>query len=211
VATNNGNQLPVAITPEQVEEAAARWGLPLSSPEAQRLATYGNLLQQWNSSLSLTAIRDEAELVDRHLMEGVFAAAHHPEASTALDFGSGTGIPGIPIAICREHLAVTLAESKRRKAAFLQEAFRQLHVKATIHASRAETLPPGSFDAVWMRAVDKSALMLPMAAALVAPGGSLCLLGTDLAPSVDPVDSWQWKSILLPRSNDRVLHIGTRK
>jgi 16S rRNA (guanine527-N7)-methyltransferase len=211
VPTNNGNQVLVAITPEQVEEAAARWGLPLTSPEAHRLAIYGNLLLQWNNRLSLTAIHDEAELVERHLMEGVFSAAHHPEASTTLDFGSGTGIPGIPIAICRKSLAVTLAESKRRKASFLHEVLRQLHVKATIHANRAETLPPGSFDAVWMRAVDKSALMLPVAAALLAPGGSLCLLGTTIAPSLDPVDSWQWKSILLPRSNDRVLHIGTRK
>jgi 16S rRNA (guanine527-N7)-methyltransferase len=211
VQTNNGTQVLVAITPEQVEEAAARWGLPLSLAEAHQLAEYGNLLLQWNNRLSLTAIHDEAELVERHLMEGVFAAAHHPEASTTLDFGSGTGIPGIPIAVCRENLAVTLAESKRRKASFLQEVLRQLHVKGTIHADRGESLRPGSFDAVWMRAVDKSALMLPVAAALVAPGGSLCLLGTAVAPSLGPPDSWQWKSILLPRSNDRVLHIGTRK
>jgi 16S rRNA (guanine527-N7)-methyltransferase len=201
----------VAITPAQVEEAAACWGLPLTSPQAHQLAEYGNLLLQWNSRLSLTAIRNEAELVDRHLMEGVFAAAHQPAASTALDFGSGTGIPGIPIVICREDLAVILAESNRRKASFLQEVLRQLHLKASIHADRAETLSPGSFDTVWMRAVEKSALMLPVAAALVSPGGSLCLLGTAAAPSLDPFDSWQWKTTPLPRSKDRVLHIGTRK
>jgi 16S rRNA (guanine527-N7)-methyltransferase len=201
----------MAITPGQVEAAAARWGLPLTSRQADHLAVYGNLLLQWNSRLSLTAIRDEAELIERHLMEGVFAAAHHPEASTALDFGSGTGIPGIPIAICREDLAVALAESKRRKASFLQEVLRQLHLRATIHAGRAETLPPGSFDAVWMRAVDKGALMLPVAAALIASGGSLCLLGTAVPPLLPALGSWAWKSIPLPRSKDRVLHIGTRK
>jgi 16S rRNA (guanine527-N7)-methyltransferase len=201
----------MAITPGQVEEAAARWGLPLTSPEAHQLAIYGNLLLQWNSRLSLTAIHDEAELVERHLMEGVFAAAHHPEASTALDFGSGTGVPGISIAICRENLAVMLAESNRRKASFLQEVLRQLHLKATVHADRAETLPPASFDAVWMRAVEKSALMLPVAVALLAPGGSLCLLGMAAPPPLEPLDSWQWKSAHLPCSKDRVLHIGTRK
>ena len=201
----------MTITPEQVEAAAARWGLPLTAPQADHLAVYGNLLLQWNSRLSLTAIRDEAELIERHLMEGVFAAAHHPEASTALDFGSGTGIPGIPIAICRENLAVSLAESKRRKAAFLQEVLRQLHLDATIHAGRAETLPPGSFDSVWMRAVDKGALMLPAAAALVAPGGSLCLLGTAVPPLLPARGPWEWKTIPLPRSKDRVLHIGARK
>jgi 16S rRNA (guanine527-N7)-methyltransferase len=201
----------VAITHAQVEEAAACWGLPLTSPQAHQLATYGNLLLQWNSRLSLTAIRDEAELVDRHLMEGVFAAAHQPAASTALDFGSGAGVPGIPIVICRENLVVTLAESNRRKASFLQEVLRQLHLKASIHADRAETLSPRSFDTVWMRAVERSALMLPVAAALVAPGGSLCLLRTAAAPSLVPFDSWQWKITPLPRSKDRVVHIGTRK
>ncbi len=70
------------ITAAQVEEAAARWGLSTTAaPVADRLAAYGNLLLHWNTRLSLTAIRDEAELIERHLMEGVFAAAHHPEAS----------------------------------------------------------------------------------------------------------------------------------
>ncbi len=92
----------MTITPAQVEEAAARWGLAeIAAPVADRLAAYGNLLLRWNTRLSLTAIRNPAELIERHLMEGVFAAAHHPEAATALDFGSGAGIPGIPIALCR--------------------------------------------------------------------------------------------------------------
>src|ERR1700728_1139546 len=116
------------ITATQVLAAAERWGLlqTLPGPQtgAERLASYGNLLLHWNTRLSLTAIRDEAELIERHLMEGVFAAQHHPEASTALDFGSGTGVPGIPIALCRASIHVTLAESQRKKAAFLQEAAR---------------------------------------------------------------------------------------
>src|SRR5882757_10068884 len=118
----------MAITPEQVQEASERWGLAaIAAPVADRLASYGNLLLQWNARLSLTSIRDEAELVQRHLMEGVFAAAHHPEAPTSLYFGSGTGIPGIPIALCRDSIRVTLAESQRKKAAFLQEVLRRLN------------------------------------------------------------------------------------
>jgi 16S rRNA (guanine527-N7)-methyltransferase len=207
------------ITADQVLAAAERWDLSqtLSSTEgaADKLATYGNLLLRWNARLSLTAIRDEAQLIERHLMEGVFAAAHHPRGATTLDFGAGTGIPGIPIAICQEHLSVTLAESQRKKAAFLQETVRVLGLRVSVHAGRAETLAPGSFDALWMRAVDQSAAMLPVAAALVAPDGSLCLLGTGAAPPsrhsgrLDP-QSWLWKTLPLPGSKDRVLHIGQR-
>jgi 16S rRNA (guanine527-N7)-methyltransferase len=201
----------MSITAAQVEEAAARWGFSaIAAPVADRLATYGNLLLQWNTRLSLTSIRDEAELIERHLMEGVFAAAHHPEASTALDFGSGTGVPGIPIALCHPEIHVTLAESQRKKASFLQECLRTLQLGASVHPSRAELLPIASFDAVWMRAVDKSANMLPVAASLVAPAGALCLLGTSNPPAGPTLDSWQWKTLPLPGAKDRVLHIGQR-
>jgi 16S rRNA (guanine527-N7)-methyltransferase len=206
------------ITASQILAAAERWGLlqTLPGPEtgAERLASYGNLLLHWNTRLSLTAIRDEAELIERHLMEGVFAAQHHPAGTTSLDFGSGTGIPGIPIAICRENLQVTLAESHLKKAAFLHEVVRFLALKAVVHSGRAETLAPGSFDAVWMRAVEKSAAMFPLAATLVAPSGSLCLLGTGTAPRIGASSpkgsSWQWKTLPLPGSKDGVLHIGQR-
>jgi 16S rRNA (guanine527-N7)-methyltransferase len=201
----------MAIAPEQVEEAAARWGLSdIAAGVISPLAAYGNLLLRWNEQLSLTAIRGEAEFIERHLMEGLFAAAHHPAASTALDFGSGTGIPGIPIALCRGAIHVTLAESQRKKAAFLQEAVRLLALNTTIHASRAEYLPLASFDAVWMRAVDKTDAMLPVAAGLVASGGHLCLFGTSEPPHMPAIGKWQWKSLPLPGANVRVLHIGVR-
>lgn len=198
------------ITTDQVKEAAARWGLSATAaPVSDRLAAYGNLLMYWNERLSLTSIRDEAGIIERHLMEGVFAAGHHPDARTSLDFGSGTGIPGIPIALCCLSIHVTLAESQGKKAAFLHEALRTLQLKASIHASRAELLPAASFDAVWMRAVDKSAIMLPAAAKLVTPEGALCLLGT-AAPDALSLNGWRWKSLPLPGSNARVLHIGRR-
>jgi 16S rRNA (guanine527-N7)-methyltransferase len=203
------------ITADQVVTAAERWDLSHTisrvADGAGKLAAYGSLLMHWNTRLSLTAIRDEAQVIERHLIEGVFASQHHPAGVTSLDFGSGTGVPGIPIAICHPELSVILAESQRKKASFLQEVVRTLGLTATVHSGRAETLPPGSFDAVWMRAVDKSETMLPAAAALAARNGFLCLLGTSGVPQL-PADSgdWQWKTLPLPGSTGRVLHIGQR-
>jgi 16S rRNA (guanine527-N7)-methyltransferase len=199
----------MSISPRQVAEAAQRWQLASSVSEdaAARLAAYGNLLMRWNSRIALTAIRDEEELVARHLMEGAFAAAHHPPARTVLDFGSGTGVPGIPIAICCLSFHVTLAESQRKKAAFLQEAVRQLRIRASVHAGRAENLVPHSFDAVWMRAVERQAEMLPRAAVLVAPNGRLCVLSGLERPALS---DWGWQSTPIPDSECRVLHIGVR-
>jgi 16S rRNA (guanine527-N7)-methyltransferase len=207
----------VAITPAQINEAAAPWGLiSTAAPVLDRLAAYGNLLLHWNARFALTAIRDESELIERHLMEGVFAAAHHPEAATALDFGSGTGVPGIVIAVCRPELRVTLAESQRKKAAFLAEAVRQLGLSTTVHAGRAENLPPASFDAVWMRAVEKSGAMLPVAASLVSRvfhvehprNGWLCLFGTETSPDLRPLKGWRWERHPLPGSSARILYLG---
>jgi 16S rRNA (guanine527-N7)-methyltransferase len=198
----------VPITADQVSEAAERWGFAnVVEGEAERLAAYGNLLFQWNARLSLTAIREESELIDRHLMEGVFASTFDPPGPNVLDFGSGTGIPGIPIAVCRGDVFVTLAESRRRKAAFLQEAIRTVQAPAVVHADRAESLPHASFDAVWMRAVDRSERMLPLAAALVFPKGALYLLGSGASPSMP---GWSWCEAALPHSHSRVLHIGRR-
>ena len=89
-----------------------------------------------------------------------------------LDFGSGAGFPGIPIAICRPEISVTLAESQGKKAAFLQEAVRVLGLKAQVHAARAETLST-RFDCVTLRAVDHMSDALRTAALLVNSGGWL--------------------------------------
>jgi 16S rRNA (guanine527-N7)-methyltransferase len=204
----------MSITATQIEAAASRWGLSDvfagAHTEVESLAAYGNLLLHWNARVALTAIRDEAEVIERHLMEGVFAAVHHPGGSNVLDFGSGTGIPGIPIAICRGDVFVTLAEANRKKASFLQEVIRTVQSPASVHAERAETLPPASFDAVWMRAVEKSATMFPVAASLVAGDGALCLFGTSEPPDLSASGKWRWKSVPFPGANARVLHIGRR-
>lgn len=203
----------MSITAEQIVVAAHRWGLEEAAmPVASDLALYGNLLLAWNARLNLTSIRDEGQLIERHLLEGLFASVHHPPGRSALDFGSGAGIPGIPIALGNSHLTVTLAESQRKKASFLREALRILGVAASVHAARAELLPAGHFDAVWMRAVDQSQRMLPLAASLVAPQGSLCLLSTQaMAKQAEGLlPFWTWRCERLPFSAGRVLHIGQR-
>src|SRR5258708_11941645 len=97
-----------------------------------QLSTYLDLLLKWNARTNLTAIRDREEIVRRHFGESLFAARHlnpttpDPGPMTLLDFGSGAGFPGLPIALLRPHLQVTLAESQNKKATFLREAVRTL-------------------------------------------------------------------------------------
>jgi 16S rRNA (guanine527-N7)-methyltransferase len=205
----------MTIAAEHVVAAAECWGMAEAAlPAAEALASYGNLLLAWNARLNLTSIRDERQLIERHLLEGLFAALHQPAASSALDFGSGTGIPGIALAILNPKLAITLAESQRKKASFLREVVRTLDLRNTqVHAGRAEELPVAGFDAVWMRAVDRSEAMLPAAAILVARAGWICLLTSQLGAEAATEGlgaTWQWQTTPLPLAERRVLHIGRR-
>src|SRR5712664_1169672 len=127
-----------------------------------QLSAYLDLLLKWNARTNLTAIRDPEEIVRRHFGESLFAVQHlnpatpDPGPGTLLDFGSGAGFPGLPIALLRPDLQVTLAESQNKKAAFLREAVRTLNLpNVEVWAARVEALPANrQFRVVTLRAVD---------------------------------------------------------
>jgi 16S rRNA (guanine527-N7)-methyltransferase len=132
-----------------------------------RLSTYLDLLLKWNARTNLTAIRDPQEIVRRHFGESLFAGCHLAlNATTVLDFGSGAGFPGLPIALLRPEIQVTLAESQNKKATFLRETVRTLDLSnVEVWAARAESLPSArQFHTVTLRAVDNMAAALAAAA-----------------------------------------------
>jgi 16S rRNA (guanine527-N7)-methyltransferase len=176
-----------------------------------QLSAYLDLLLKWNARTNLTAIREPEEIVRRHFGESLFAARHldpaTPEAGTVtlLDVGSGAGFPGIPIALLRPGIQVTLAESQSKKASFLREALRTLNLpNAEVWAARAETLPASrQFRIVALRAVDNMEAALTVARARVAPGGQLALLTT---VSQTPEGG---HSLTLPMSHSGILYLQT--
>src|SRR5579863_10026458 len=114
---------------------------PLDDEIIHKFEAYLSLFVRWNRKLNLSSVRDEEGIMSRHFIESIAVAQSLPsEIATLLDFGSGAGLPGIPIAVCRPRIAVTLAESQVKKAAFLQEAVRVLGISAKVHSDRAETL-----------------------------------------------------------------------
>jgi 16S rRNA (guanine527-N7)-methyltransferase len=188
---------------------------PVDAALSTRFEDYLSLLLRWNARVNLTAIRDEEGIVSRHFVESIACARALPTGIAALlDLGSGAGFPGIPIALCRPEIAVTLAESQGKKAAFLSEAVRVLGVSATVHSGRAEALS-AVFDCVTLRAVDKMALAVQAASMLVRPGGWLALMTTaaDLSTLQDAAGAeFKWsKSLPLPGSDDRLLALGERE
>ena len=103
----------------------------LNTAVAVGFEAYISLFVRWNSRINLSSVRDEEGILSRHLVESIAVVSALPaDISTLLDFGSGGGLPGIPIALCRPEIAVTLAESQSKKAAFLQQAVRVLGLSA---------------------------------------------------------------------------------
>lgn len=185
---------------------------PLDSEVTAKFEVYLSLILRWNTRLNLTSIRTEDAIICIHLAQSIACArAISFGVKTLLDFGSGAGLPGIPIALCRPEIAVTLGESQTKKAAFLQEAVRTLGIAAKIHSGRAEALQ-SVFECVTLRAVDKMPRAVCAAAKLVAPGGWLALMTTNadlanLRAAAGADFSWP-RTVPLPGSTDRVIAFG---
>jgi 16S rRNA (guanine527-N7)-methyltransferase len=186
----------------------------LDNAQADRFEEYISLILRWNARINLTAIRDEDGILSRHFVESIACArALPPGIVTLLDFGSGAGFPGIPIAFCRPEIAVTLAESVGKKAAFLHEALRVLGIPANIHSGRAETLS-AKFDCVALRAVNRMELAVKAASQLVSRGGWLALMTTSKelgALQAAAGADFAWGGVVqLPGGEKRVLALGGR-
>ncbi len=197
----------------QLNALLTRAGLPtLATSIEHRFDTYFSLIVRWNAKTSLTAIRDDKEIVSRHFVESIACAAAVPEgARTLLDFGSGAGFPGIPIALCRPEISVTLAESQNKKAAFLREAVRTLELKTTVHGGRAQELTT-AFDCVVLRAVDQMETAVSAAARLVSFSGWIMIMTTGpelLSVQKAAGSGFVWQgNVEVPMSANRIIAVG---
>jgi 16S rRNA (guanine527-N7)-methyltransferase len=153
--------------------------LALDRAFAAPLLDYLALLARWNRTYNLTAVRDPAEMVGRHLLDSL---AMHPfvdplvAADGALaDLGTGPGLPGVPLAIVKPGLRVTLVESNGKKARFLREAVRQLGLSGVrVAESRIEALAePGAYAAITARALAALPLIVELGGRLLREDGVL--------------------------------------
>lgn len=106
---------------QKLKTGIERLALELSAEQVQKLADYIDLLVKWNKAYNLTAIRDPEEMVVKHLLDSL-AIVPHINRSPLLDVGTGPGLPGIPLAITRPELDITLLDSNGKKTRFLTQA-----------------------------------------------------------------------------------------
>ncbi len=143
---------------------------------AQELLTrYLELIAKWNRVHNLTAVRETGRMVTLHLLDSLSLLPYLESAATLLDVGSGAGLPGIPVAIARPGLAVTLLDSSHKKCAFLRQAKAELGLaNVEVMCERVEAWHPAApFEVVVSRAFSDLGDFVAQAKHLVAPGGRL--------------------------------------
>lgn len=157
-----------------LQAGATELGLTLLPTQRDALLVLLAELEEWNRRFNLTAIRQPAEMVPKHLLDSL-SVQPWLHGSRIADVGTGAGFPGLPLAIVNPARRFTLIESTGKKARFVEHAVRKLGLdNVEVVNARAESLRPAApFDTVVCRAVGKVGELLRLAGHLCAPGGRL--------------------------------------
>mgnify|MGYP001150915599 FL=1 len=155
-------------------DGARALALDLDDAQLAKLVAHLDLLDDWNTRMNLTAIRDRPSQLTKHLLDSL-TVQPYLQGERVADVGSGAGFPGIPLAIVEPHRHFTLIESTGKKCRFLEHVRDALELKnVEVVQSRAESYKPEvRFDTVLARAVGPVADLVKVAGPLVVGGGRL--------------------------------------
>jgi len=155
-------------------------GLESARSAIPKMLEYLVLLDKWNKTFNLTAIREPEKMLTHHLLDSLAVVPYIP-GKTIIDIGSGAGLPGIPIALSRPECKVTLLDSNQKKVTFLRQACIQLSLgNVTVSGDRAESwCPEVKYEVAISRAFSDLTTFVRVAAHLCQPGGvMLAMKGT---------------------------------
>ena len=149
-------------------------GLALAPAQVDALLTLVMELADWNARFNLTAIKDPAEVVDKHLLDSL-AVLPYLKGLTVADVGSGAGFPGLPLAIADLDRRYSLIESTGKKVTFLRHACTMLRLpNVEVVQGRAEAMKPKKpFDTIVARALGSLAEFVRVAGHLAGRNGRL--------------------------------------
>ncbi len=137
----------------QLRSGIEAMNIDLNATQQLLLLEYVSLLKKWNSTYNLTALRDETKMISHHILDSLTLLPYVSAARTLMDVGSGGGMPGIPTAICRPDLDITLLDANTKKTTFLQQAVIELGLKnVSVTSARVEAIHDKKVDVVTSRA-----------------------------------------------------------
>jgi 16S rRNA (guanine527-N7)-methyltransferase len=111
---------------QKLSDGLAALNIALPKDAQAKLIAYVRLIEKWNKVHNLTAVRELDKMITLHVLDSLTVLKHVAGKNTLLDVGSGAGLPGIPLAIARPDLRVTMLDSNHKKTAFLTQAKTEL-------------------------------------------------------------------------------------
>jgi 16S rRNA (guanine527-N7)-methyltransferase len=158
---------------EVLVKHAVKMHINISDEQADKLIQYLHLIVKWNRIHNLTAIRNPQDMLTHHLLDSL-SVNQWVKADKLLDVGTGAGLPGIPLAIIRPEMHITLSDSNNKKSIFQQQAQIELGLKnVTVKSGRVEDLyDVEKFDGIISRAFSEIALFTNLTKHLLADDGS---------------------------------------
>lgn len=165
-------------------------------PDVEQIKQYVDILADRGIAWGLIGPRESDRLWDRHVLNSAAMADLVPHGASVIDVGSGAGLPGIPLAIRRPDLEITLLEPLLRRSNFLTEAVDELRLAHRVRVVRARAEDhDGQYDIVTARAVAPLPRLLTWCVPLMGSAGELLALkGSSAASEID-----QSKQILAKR------------
>lgn len=158
-----------------VADLLAASGLDSTAAQLEALAQFVELLQRWNTTYNLTALRNADLMLVSHLSDCLAAIStlqRKCSNGSLLDVGSGGGLPGLVFAIMLPRLQVTCLDAVGKKAAFVRQAAASLQLTnlEAVHA-RVESWHGGPFDVVASRAFSSLPEFVSLSRHLLKPTG----------------------------------------
>lgn len=162
---------------EELMKDILRETLPELPPAAiENLEVYYNLLLEGNTRMNLTRVTEPREVAEKHFADSLSALPFIPQDVSCIDIGAGAGLPGIPLAIARPDIRLTMLDSLQKRVGFLRETCAELGLAATCIHARAEDAGQdpahrGQYDLALARAVAPLNVLLELCAPFVKVGG----------------------------------------
>jgi 16S rRNA (guanine527-N7)-methyltransferase len=154
-------------------------------PELKNKQLYEQLYQlqeEYNAHTNITRINSKEDYYQKHILDSLALIELIPPNSTLIDVGSGGGYPGIPLAIERPDLKITLNDTIQKKTNYLESVSQKLSLKnITVIKARAEELGQNklyreTFDTTTARAVAEIRVLLELLSPLIKVGGYIYIM-----------------------------------
>lgn len=180
------------MTFEQAVTLFRRYNIDLASEQFEKLRLYAKLLQTEGSRQNVTAVDEPDAVWIRHFLDAAYLTDKIPAGESVIDIGTGGGIPGIPLAILRSDLQITLLDSELRKIEFCRNTAEEIGIPIQTISGRAEELAHdpayrAQFGCAVSRAMAAGSMLTELSIPFVRTGGMLIAMkGRGYSPETEP-------------------------